>query len=156
MQRVYPEQPIVGVSVLVFKDQEILLVRRAHEPRKGCWSLPGGVVELGETVYDAAVREIREECHIEIEPQRVLDVLDRIFRDADGRVQYHYVLIALLARYKSGELRADSDSAAAAWAKLSELSRYDLLPDQRELIQQAALALTPGPSPPSPLPPSPS
>ncbi len=147
MPREYPDRPIVGVSVLVFKDKEILLVRRAHEPRQGHWSLPGGVVELGETIRDAAVREIREECHIEIEPQRVLDVLDRIFRDADGRVQYHYVLIALLACYKSGELRADSDSAAAAWVKLSELSHYGLLLDQRELIQRAALVLiTPEPS----------
>lgn len=138
MQREYPGQPIVGVSVLVFKDSKILLVRRGREPRKGQWSLPGGIVELGETVRDAAQREIREECHIEIETGKVLDVLDRISRDADGRVQYHYVLIALLARYRLGELRADSDIEAAEWANLSKLADYDLLQDQQELIRRAA------------------
>ncbi|MCI2429164.1 NUDIX hydrolase [Candidatus Acetothermia bacterium] len=138
MQREYPGQPIVGVSVLVFKDSKILLVRRGREPRKGQWSLPGGIVEMGETVRDAAQREIREECHIEIETEKVLDVLDRISRDADGRVQYHYVLIALLARYRLGELRADSDIEAAEWADLSKLADYDLLQDQQELIRRAA------------------
>lgn len=141
MQREYPDRPIVGVSVLVFKDSKILLVRRAHEPRKGHWSLPGGVVELGETIGEAAVREIREECHIEIEPEKVLDVLDRIFRDADGRVQYHYVLAALVARYKSGELQADSDIEATEWADLRELAHYKLLPDQLDLIRRAAQSL---------------
>ncbi len=139
--REYPTHPIVGVSVLVFKDDKILLVRRGREPRKGQWSLPGGGVELGETVRDAAVREIREECHIEIEPEKILDVLDRIFRDAAGHVQYHYVLIALLARYKSGELRHDSDIEAAEWAELNKLADYDLLHDQQELIQRAAQEL---------------
>lgn len=138
MHREYPDRPIVGVSVLVLKDNEILLVRRGHEPRKDCWSLPGGVVELGETVRNAAIREIREECHIEIEIIKILDVFDRIFRDADGRVQYHYVLVALLARYKSGELQADSDIEATEWADLSELAHYKLLPDQLDLIRCAA------------------
>jgi len=135
--RFYPTRPIVGVSVLVFDDGKILLVRRGREPRKGQWSLPGGVIELGETIREAATREIREECHVEIEIIKPLDVLDRIFRDAEGRVEYHYVLIALLARYKSGELRADSDIDAAAWADVSRLADYDLLPDQQELIQRA-------------------
>jgi 8-oxo-dGTP diphosphatase len=132
--RAYPAHPMVGVSVLVFNDGKVLLVRRGHEPRKGRWSLPGGVVELGETVRDAARREIREECHIEIEIERTLDVLDRIFKDPDGRVQYHYVLIVLLARYKSGELRADSDIEAAEWADVHDLARYDLPDEQQRLI----------------------
>lgn len=140
-ERLYPTHPIVGVSVLVFNDSKILLVRRGHEPRKGRWSLPGGVVELGETIRDAAVREIREECHIEIEVIKILDVFDRIFRDADGRVQYHYVLIALLARYTSGELRPDSDIEAAEWADVHDLSRYDLPDEQQRLIAHARAPL---------------
>ncbi len=136
-ERLYPTRPIVGVSILAFKDGKILLVRRGHEPRKGQWSLPGGVVELGETIRDAAIREIREECHVEIEIIKILDVLDRIFRDAEGRVQYHYVLVVLLARYKSGELQADSDIEAASWVDVSKLADYDLVQDQRELIQRA-------------------
>jgi len=132
--RAYPAHPIVGVSVLVFNDGKILVVRRGRDPRKGRWSLPGGVVELGETVRDAARREIREECHIEIEIERVLDVLDRIFKDPDGRVQYHYVLVVVLARYKSGELRADSDIEATEWADVHDLARYDLPDEQQQLI----------------------
>lgn len=137
MHREYPTRPIVGVSILVFKDGKVLLVRRGHEPRKGQWSLPGGVVELGETVRNAAIREICEECHVEIEIIKILDVLDRIFRDAQGRVQYHYVLVVLLARYKSGELQADSDIEAAQWADVNELADYDLVQDQQELIRRA-------------------
>lgn len=139
--REYPSHPIVGVSVLVFKNNKILLVRRGREPLKGQWSLPGGVVELGETLREAAQREIREECHVEIEIIKTLDVLDRIFRDAGGRVQYHYLLIALLARYKSGELHADSDIEAAAWADVRKLADYELLPDHQELIQRAVQEL---------------
>jgi|GEM_PF-108634 len=139
--RAYPAHPIVGVSVLVFNDGKILLVRRGHEPRKGRWSLPGGIVELGETVRDAAKREIREECHIEIEIERTLDVLDRIFKDPDGRVQYHYVLVVLLARYTSGELRADSDIEAAEWADVHDLSQYDLPDEQQQLIAQVQAPL---------------
>lgn len=136
MQREYPNQPIVGVSFLVFKDNEVLLVRRGHEPRKGCWSLPGGTVELGETVREAAIREIREECGIEIEIEKTLGVLDRIFRDAEGRIQYHFVLIELLARHKSGALRAASDIDAAEWVDVSELEKYELPSDQIEVIRK--------------------
>lgn len=139
--REYPAHPIVGVSVLVFKDNKILLVQRKREPLKGQWSLPGGVVELGETVRDAAQREIREECHVEIEIIKTLDVLDRIFYDADGRVQYHYILVALLARYKSGELHADSDIEAATWADVRTLADHKLPPDHQELIERAAQEL---------------
>ncbi|MCS6903192.1 MAG: NUDIX hydrolase [Candidatus Bipolaricaulota bacterium] len=135
--REYPAHPIVGVSALVFRNNKILLVRRGHAPSKGRWSLPGGVVELGETLREAAQREIREECHVEIEVLKIFDVLDRIVRDADGRVRYHYLLIALLARYKSGELRADSDIEAAQWADVSQLAHYNLMPDQQALIQRA-------------------
>ncbi|MCS7198063.1 MAG: NUDIX hydrolase [Candidatus Bipolaricaulota bacterium] len=139
--REYPAHPIVGVSVLVFKDNKILLVRRKREPLKGQWSLPGGVVELGETVRDAAQREVREECHVEIEIIKTLDVLDRIFHDPDGRVQYHYILVALLARYKSGELHADSDIEAATWADVRTLADYELLLDHQELIERAVQEL---------------
>ncbi len=135
-ERAYPVRPILGVSVLVFKEGKILLVRRGREPRQGRWSLPGGVVELGETVRDAARREIREECQIEIEIEKTIDILDKIFRDPQGRVQYHYVLIALRARPRSGELRAASDVEAAEWVELSQLDHYELPPDQLELISR--------------------
>lgn len=141
MIREYPVRPIVGVSALVLKDKKILLVRRAHEPRKSQWSLPGGVIELGETIRNAAIREIREECSIEIEIQKTLDVLDRIFRDAQGRVQYHYVLVVLLARYKSGKLRASSDIDAAEWVSVSDLERYELPDNQLELVRHASLKI---------------
>lgn len=141
MQREYPDRPIVGVSVLVLNERKILLVRRGHEPRKGQWSLPGGTVELGETVREAAMREIREECNIEIEVASIFDVLDRIFRDAEGRVQYHFVLVTLLAHYKSGELRAASDIDAAAWADVNRLEEYELPSDQMKVIFRLDRAL---------------
>ena len=136
MIREYPEAPIVAVGVVVKRGHEILLVQRLNEPSRGRWSLPGGVVELGEKVRDAARREVREECGLQVEPGEVLAVVDNIVRDEAGRVRFHYVLIDLPAEYVSGELAAASDISDARWVREEELGEFDVTEKARELVQK--------------------
>jgi ADP-ribose pyrophosphatase len=136
MKRDYPERPIAAVGVVVRKDNRVLIVRRGHAPSYGEWSLPGGVIELGERAQDAARREIREECDLDVEIVKVLDVVDRIVRDVASRIQYHYVIIEFLAEYRGGELRAASDSLDARWVSEPELTTYRLNPQVEALLRQ--------------------
>ncbi len=115
MHREYPEAPIVAVGVVVKRGHEVLLVQRLNEPSRGRWSLPGGVVELGETVREAGQREVQEECGLQIEPGEILAIVDNIVRDEAGRIRFHYVLIDLLAKYVGGEPAAASDIGDARW-----------------------------------------
>lgn len=135
--RRYPNQPVVGVGAVVWHEDAVLLVRRAQEPAQGQWSLPGGTVEVGETLVEALQRELREETGIEVEVLGLTAVLDRIFPDPEGRVQYHYVLVDFLCRYASGVPRAASDISALAFVPLSELDRYHLPPRTRAVINRA-------------------
>jgi len=98
MKREFPEAPLVGVGAIIIEDSRVVLVKRAHPPLEGKWSIPGGVLEVGELVREAAVREAREETGLIVEPGVLLGVFDRVVRSADGRVQYHYVLIDFLCR----------------------------------------------------------
>src|SRR5271155_1859677 len=104
MQREYPEQPLVGVGAIIIEDSRVVLVKRLHPPLQDKWSIPGGVLEVGELVREAAIREAREETGLIIEPGELLGVYDRVVRDADKRVQYHYVLIDFLCRRVAGDL----------------------------------------------------
>ena len=126
MKREYPDRPIVGVGAVIIEDNRVLLARRAEPPLQGQWSLPGGVVELGETLRAATEREALEETGLVVEAGEVLEVLDRIIPGKDGRTQYHYVLIDFLCDRRGGELRVGADAAEVAWATLEELARYDL------------------------------
>lgn len=121
MKRDYPDRPIVGVGAVVVRDGRALVVRRATEPLKGEWSIPGGVLELGEKLREGVAREVVEETGLEVEAGEVLEVFDSIFADADGRTQYHYVLIDFLCRATGGELRAGSDVSEARWVASAEL-----------------------------------
>lgn len=113
--RLYPKSPMPCASAVVFKEGRILMVRRAKEPNMGKWSIPGGVMEIGETIFNAARREVREECSIEIEIERVLDAAENIVPDEKGRIRYHYVIVDVLAGYTGGEIKAESDAAECAW-----------------------------------------
>jgi len=137
--RFYPQLPMVGVHALVLKEGQILLVQRAKEPSKGKWSLPGGRVELGETFYEAASRELLEECAIEIGIERIVDVADFILRDEQGRTKYHFVLIYLLARQKGGEIKANSESVDVRWVPFSEVYKLDMHPQLRALLKKVVL-----------------
>ena len=126
MQREYPDRPIVGVGAVIIHDGQVLLVRRAQPPLKGRWSLPGGVVELGETLRAAVEREILEETGLQVKAVEVLEVLDRIIPGDKASIQYHYVLIDFLCHCQGGELHADSDVSEAQWAHPAELHKYGL------------------------------
>jgi ADP-ribose pyrophosphatase YjhB (NUDIX family) len=125
--REYPEHPLVGVGVVIFRGPELLLIRRGKPPRLGQWSLPGGLQELGETVFQCAKREALEECGVEIEPVAVIDVVDSITRDGEGRARFHYTLVEVLAEWRRGEPRAGGDALAVGWhdpAKAAELGMW--------------------------------
>ena len=122
MKREYPERPLVGVGAVIVEDGRVVLVRRGAEPMAGEWSIPGGLVELGETLRAGAEREALEETGLRVEASEVLEVLDRIVPDADGKPRYHYVLIDFLCRRITGELRAGGDAAEARWVRESELA----------------------------------
>lgn len=121
MSREYPERPIVGVGAVIFDEGRVLLIERGHAPLKGEWSLPGGALELGETLEEGIRREVLEETGLIIDPLAIVEVFDRISRDADGRVQYHYVLVDYLCRVIGGSVACATDAADARWAARDEL-----------------------------------
>lgn len=135
--REYPDRPIVGVGGVVVHDGAVLLVQRAAEPLKGQWSLPGGAVELGETLVEAVQRELREETGLEVKVLDIVEVFERISRDAERSIRYHYVLIDYLCEPVSGAARAASDVTAVAWARPEELASYQLTEKATGVIQKA-------------------
>jgi len=137
LSREYPSHPFPAVGVVVRKGDAVLVIQRGNPPRRGDWGLPGGAVELGETLCDAAQREVREECGIEIALGDAIESFEIIQRDDDGRVQYHYVLVDFVADYVSGDLRAASDVLDARWLPTSELSAFPLPVKTREVIGKA-------------------
>jgi 8-oxo-dGTP diphosphatase len=135
--RIYPERPIVGVGAIVLDGDRVLLVKRAHEPLKGEWSVPGGAVDVGETLEQAIHREVREETCLDVEVGPIVDVLDRIRSDPDGRVKFHYVLVDFLCRPLRGTLQCGSDAEEAAWAARADLGRYGVAEGTISVIDKA-------------------
>lgn len=136
MKREFPEMPLVGVGAIIIEGDRVLLVKRAHPPIQGQWSIPGGVLEVGESVREAAVREAHEETGLMVEAGELLGVYDRILRDPERRVQYHYVLIDFLCRRVGGELLAASDAAAVRWFRREDLSGLHLPEDTQDVIRK--------------------
>jgi ADP-ribose pyrophosphatase YjhB (NUDIX family) len=137
MKRDYPEQPLVGVGAVIVERGRVVVVRRATEPLKGEWSIPGGMLELGESVAAAAAREALEETGLTVEPGEVLGVFDRILPDSAGKIRYHYVLVDLLCRRLSGELRAGGDAAEARWLTAEELMSFPVSEPAATLLRRA-------------------
>ena len=136
MKRLYPEQPIIGVGAVIVEGARVLLVRRATEPLKGEWSVPGGMLELGEKLHEGVRREALEETGLVIEPGEVLDVFDSIFTDEQGRTRYHYVLIDFLCRRVSGEAQAGSDVSEVRWVGEAELAGMRLSETTEQLARK--------------------
>ena len=136
-ERLYPAHPLVGVGAVVWDGSRVLLVLRGKPPAQGRWSLPGGLVEIGETAEEAVRREVSEECGIEVSVGPVLGLFEPIHRDTDGRVRYHYLVVDFLARYRSGELRAGDDAADLCWVAPTDLERFALLPATHTMIARA-------------------
>ena len=134
MKREFPEHPIIGVGAIIIQEARVLLVKRAHPPIQGQWSIPGGALEIGELVREAAVREAREETGLIVEPGELLGVFDRVLRDPEQCVQYHYVLIDFLCKALGGELRAASDAAEVRWFTREELPALNLAEDTHAVI----------------------
>ena len=137
MNRTYPERPFVGVGAVILDGARVVLIRRRNEPLAGQWSLPGGIVEAGETLDACVRREMAEETGLAVTVGPVVEVFDRITRDEDGRVQYHYVLVDYLCWPAGGVLRAGSDADAAAWVEVSDLSRYGVSERITAVIERA-------------------
>ncbi|MFZ2360078.1 MAG: NUDIX hydrolase [Anaerolineae bacterium] len=137
MSREYPEHPIVGVAAVVLRAGQVLLVQRGREPARGLWGLPGGMLELGETVAEGVRREVWEECGVEIEVGPLVGVFEPMQRDDAGRLRYHYVVLDYLARYVGGELQAADDADDARWVSPAELERLPMLVETREMIKRA-------------------
>jgi 8-oxo-dGTP diphosphatase len=132
----YPDRPRVAVGAVVFKDDRILLVQRGQPPAEGYWAIPGGSVEIGENLQQAAQREILEETGVSIHAREPVFTFDIIEKDADGRVRFHYVVVDVMAEYREGTLRPGGDAADARWVSSGELSRLKVSPATLDLLKK--------------------
>ncbi len=135
--REYPSAPLVGVGAIIVDGERVLLVRRGHAPALGKWSIPGGLVDVGETVEAAVRREVAEECGLELHLHGLVGVVDRIVRDGAGRVQYHYVLVDFLATPAGGTARPGSDARELCWAVPDALPGLDTTQGLEPMIRRA-------------------
>ncbi len=135
MKREYPDVPLVGVGAIIIENDRVLLIKRGHAPLLGEWSIPGGVLEVGEMLREAAVREAREETGLVVEPGELLGVFDRVVRE-DGRIRYHYVLIDFLCCRISGDPCCGTDADEVRWFTREEVVQLKLAPDTAEVIRK--------------------
>lgn len=136
-ERRYPKHPLIGVGALILNRDRILMAQRGKEPLKGWWSLPGGLVETGESLETAVRREVREETGLEIRPAGVVEIFERIMRDARGAPEYHYVLVDYLCRVTGGELRAGDDVCAVEWTRRRDLPPLRITEGTLDVIEKA-------------------
>jgi len=135
MKREYPETPFVGVGAIIIEDNRVLLIKRGRAPLLGEWSIPGGVLEVGEMLREAAVREAREETGLIVDAGELLGVYDRVLRDERGRTMYHYVLIDFLCQTVGGKMKAGEDAIDARWFTREEFEALALPPETAEVIR---------------------
>ena len=136
VRRFYPNQPVVGVGAIIVCNDKILLEKRKGEPGKGKWSVPGGLVELGETTENAVIREVKEETGLTVADPQLIDVVDNIVRDENGEIKYHFVIVDYFLRLKGGEPKAADDAEELKWIPLGEVEKYDLTKTFRAFLQR--------------------
>lgn len=136
LSREYPRCPMVGAGALILRDGKLLLVKRGAHPGYGKWSVPGGLVELGEKVQDAMVREVKEEVGFDVEAVKLTDVADTITLDSSGRVQYHFVVVNFVACIVGGELKTASDILEARWVPVAEVEKVNLTSSFRAFFEK--------------------
>jgi 8-oxo-dGTP diphosphatase len=134
MAREYPAHPVVGVGAVVVRGDKALIIKRAHEPRKGEWSLPGGLLELGESLQDAARREVKEETSLDVVIGPIIETFDRVHRDDAGRIRYHFVIVDFVCRSDEGEASPGSDADAVAWVTGDQLDDYGVNAHAKQVI----------------------
>jgi mutator protein MutT len=135
--RRYPKRPLIGVGALIFRRGRILMAQRGKQPLKGAWSLPGGALEIGESLDAAVRREVREETGLEVKPVKVFEIFERIIRDARGAVEYHYVLIDYICRAIGGDLRAGDDVCRVEWVRERDLAELEITQGTLAVIERA-------------------
>jgi 8-oxo-dGTP diphosphatase len=136
MNRRYPDRPLVGVGAIIFRGDSVLLVQRGKEPSYGKWSIPGGLVELGESLATAVRREVREETGLEVSVGDLVVTLDRVIRDAEGKIEYHYILLDFVCDTKEGTPRPSSDALDCAFVSIADLGRYVMTNGTEEVIRR--------------------
>jgi len=136
VKRLYPEQPLVGVGAVIICKGQILLEKRKNDPGRGKWSVPGGLVELGEKCGQAVVREVKEETGLTVEKPEHIDVVDNLERDENGRVKYHFVIVDYFVKLKGGKLGASSDAAELRWVSLEDVKKHALTKTFREFYKR--------------------
>jgi len=136
LNREYPDSPVAGVGALIIKDGRILLIKRGAEPGKDRWSLPGGAVELGEGVRDAVIREVKEECGLDVEVKDIADVVDYMSRDEKGQVRFHYILVDFYVEVKGGTLKAASDALEVDWIPFDRIHEYQVTKTTLQLLNK--------------------
>ena len=137
VRREYPERPMVGVGGVVIRDERALLIRRGSAPLEGEWSIPGGMLEIGETILEGVQRELLEETAIEVKVLDLIEVFERLTRDEAGKLKYHFVILDYLCEAVRGEARAGSDVTDVAWARAEELNAYSLTTTATRVFQKA-------------------
>jgi 8-oxo-dGTP diphosphatase len=143
MTRRHPKHPLPGVGALILRRNSILLVQRGREPLKGYWSLPGGLIETGERIEAALIREVKEETGLVVRPQKLFEIFERIMLDKKGRPEYHYILHDYLCTVVGGELLAGDDAGHAAWVPRAKLKELQLTEGTLEVIEKAFIGVDP-------------
>jgi len=123
----YPENPIVGVGLVIMREDEVLIIQRAADPDKGLWSVPGGKVEWGETCQIAAVREVKEETNLDVNVKdiKLVDIVNKVIKDEEGKIKFHFVIVDYVTRIFKGDVIPSDDALQAKWTKFTDLNKYE-------------------------------
>jgi ADP-ribose pyrophosphatase YjhB (NUDIX family) len=136
VKRLYPDQPVVGIGAVIIQEGKIALIKRGNEPSKGKWTIPGGLVELGENLETAVIRETKEETLLDVENPQLIDVVDNVDLDEQGKIKYHYVIIDYLVHVKAGNIQAASDAEELRWVPFDEVETYNLTASFRVFFRE--------------------